>query len=115
MIDTIRKNKKAFKVFVAVLFVGLFLIGLSNTKDYGRPIDEQMEQKILLMNAKEYASILGIPAQNPVYTGIKRISESIEMDHGIAGYYLFLLIIANTGRDTLTTTYAWHYYTYCTL
>ena len=113
MIDTIRKNKKAFKVFVAVLFVGLFLIGLSNTKDYGRPIDEQMEQKILLMNAKEYASILGIPAQNPVYTGIKRISESIEMDHGIAGYYLFLPIIANTGRDTLTTTYAWHYYTYC--
>ena len=98
---------------VIVILLALFFIGLSNTRDYGRPIDEQMEQKILLMTAKEYASILGISTWNPVYTGIDRISESVEMDHGIAGYYLFLPILANTGCDTMTAMYAWHYYTYC--
>lgn len=97
---------------ILILFIFLFLFGLSNIGGYGRPIDEPPEQEILLMNIKEYSSIAGIDLDSSLFNGIDRISESIEQDHGIAAYYLFMPLFVLTGRETLSSMAAWHIYTY---
>ena len=97
---------------VLFLFIFLFLFGISNMGEYGRPIDEPPEQEILLMNIKEYSSITGLTLENSIFNGIERISESIEQDHGIAAYYLFMPLLILTGRETILSMNAWHTYTY---
>ena len=52
------------------------------------------------MNIKEYSSIVGFTLKSPVFTGIERISESVELDHGIAAYYLFTPLLIVTGLET---------------
>ena len=105
-------NDRLIRSLTVVIFVILFILGMSNISGYGLPIDEPTEQRILLMNIKEYSEIAGISLRNPVFNGIKRISESIEQDHGIAAYYLFTPILMFTGLDSLTCMYVWHVYTY---
>ena len=104
---TVIKNNK-----ILILFLFLFLFGLSNIGGYGRPIDEPPEQEILLMNIKEYSSFAGIYLDSSLFGEIDRISESIEQDHGIAAYYMFMPIFLLTGRETLSSMAAWHIYTY---
>ncbi len=100
------------KRWCIIFFALLFAFGISNTGDYGRPIDEKPEQEILLMNIKEYASIIGIDVKGAAFGGLNRISESVEQDHGIAAYYFFAPILLLTGRETLASMHTWHYYTF---
>ena len=97
---------------VFVFFAVLFIIGISNTADYGRPIDESVENDILLSNIKEYGLVFGRAVQGEAFEGIARISNSIEKDHGIAGYYLFSPILIAWKENPVLVMNLWHLYTY---
>lgn len=97
----------------ALFFVGLLLLGLFTSADYGLPCDEPAEQVILRENLMEYAiQFEGEESEAASYydaLGTVRISQSIERDHGQAAYYLAapLLLLAPDQRTTL-----WHLYTW---
>lgn len=74
--------------FIILFFTVLFIFGISNVTEYGRPIDETVETRFALMNIKEYAEVFGFELQSPVFIDLSRISESPDMDHGNAVYYV---------------------------
>lgn len=84
----IRKHPRAL---TALVFVVLFLIGLLTAPDYGMYFDQQSEAIILRENLKEYAfQLLGQDSEAiRYYDGISlpRITETPEIDHGLAPYY----------------------------
>ena len=105
-------NNEPKKRTVFVFFAVLFIIGISNIADYGRPIDESVENDILLSNIKEYGLVFGRAVQGQAFEGITRISNSIEMDHGVAGYYLFSPILIAWKENSVLVMSLWHLYTY---
>ncbi len=104
------------KLFVALFFIVLTLVGLFTSADYGLPCDEPAEQVILCENLYEYAlRFFGEDSEAARYyqgLGINRISESIERDHGQCAYYPIapLLAALEDKPDTLMT--LWHSYTW---
>ncbi len=64
------------------------------------------------MNIKEYAAVLGVDLHDTSFSGVQRISESVDLDHGIASYYLFTPILLLTGKETIASVLYWHVYTY---
>ena len=107
-------RRGAFRV--AIFFILLTGIGLLTSADYGLPCDEPAEQVILQENLKEYAcQLFGADSAAARYydaNGIRRISESIERDHGQAAYYLAapLLSLEPSAPEWMTT--LWHAYTW---
>lgn len=104
------------KVWVALLFAALTLVGLMVSPDYGLPCDEPAEQVILQENLHEYAIRLGgagsEAARYYAALGVNRISQSIERDHGQSAYYLaapLLVLLRNAPNQLLV---AWHAYTW---
>lgn len=99
-----------------ILWISLFIIGLSATVGYGCPWDEETEQQILNMNMKEYALRL-LPSDNSIYQFYEemdgsRISENIERDHGEAALYpVEIALIKNIPLSVKSL--IWHIYIYC--
>lgn len=84
------------KLAVALLFLLLTLVGLWTAGDYTGSYDELAEQGILAGNMKEYALWLervGIRSEYWLHSGYVPISESVEKDHGICGFYLYGLLM----------------------
>ena len=104
------------RIVILLVFVVLFIYGISNTTEYGRPWDEQDEIAILLANVKEYGNhplIQRIVNSTWLkYLKATPIGENIERDHGIAAYYGFVPFFYHIGYDTRPLMYAWHYYTF---
>lgn len=89
-------NERMRKAAVALFFVLLTLVGLWTVADYTGSYDETAEQAILSSNMKEYALALdklGISCEVWLESSAVPISESIEKDHGISGYYLYGLLL----------------------
>ena len=88
MFAFIRKRPAAA---VALFFLALFLLGLFTAPDYGIYFDQQSEAVILRENLKEYAfSLLGEDSDAVRYynsIGLPRITETPEIDHGMAAFY----------------------------
>ncbi len=107
-------SERKQKVFIAVFFLILTIVGLWMGTDYGMPWDESSEQRILAQNLHEYAyQILGSDSsfiQNALAKGATLISNSVERDHGVAPYYplapIFFL------DDTHLVMQIWHAYTW---
>lgn len=103
-------------VWVALFFLLLMSIGIFTAADYGLPCDEPAERIILQENIKEYVYHLFGANSDAIRTydqrGIKRISESVERDHGQSAYYLAapMLALTDTAPDLLMT--LWHAYTW---
>ena len=101
------------KYSVLIVFLILFIIGVSNLTDYGMPIDEKTEQNLLLSNIKEYSALLGIRMQNPAFKNVTFVSNHGDLDHGIACFYPFVpILLALKQTNPLILMYAWHYYIY---
>lgn len=103
------------RIYILIVFVLLFFIGLLNIKNVGVYNDEASEQEILRMNIREYAELSSYGDDVVTYyenNGIIPISSSIERDHGISAYYLFspFLPIGNISPKLLSI--LWHSYTY---
>ena len=80
---------------VALLFLLLTAVGLWTVDDYTGSYDEIAEQAILASNMKEYAlglEKLGIRCHYWLSSQAVEISQSVERDHGISGYYLYGLL-----------------------
>lgn len=101
---------------VAVFFALLTLLGLMVTDDYGPPIDESLEQRILQANMHEYAVRLLGPESEAVQwyasRGIERISQSQERDHGECAYYAFMPLLTRLLPEPDRLALAWHAYTW---
>ena len=100
------------RIWTVIFLVALFIFGISNVTEYGRPIDEPVETRFVLMNIIEYSKVFGFELKSPVFANLTRISESPDMDHGNAVYYPIVPIICQTGLDTIDSMYVWHVYTY---
>lgn len=104
-----------WKILIACFFTILFLYGITNITDYGRPWDEECEVNILRSNLKEYAIAFG-ELQWSNYDEnmhIQAISQSIEKDHGEAPYYFFVPVMyLFRNCNSLTFMYLWHIYTF---
>jgi len=96
-------------VWIVLFFVLLAGIGIFTIRDYGAPYDEIAEMCILKFNIKEYA--LQLEPENSrsyAYTFNEiRISESVERDHGICGYYLLAPWIKTLNQDMRLFSYVW--------
>ncbi|MCL1855596.1 MAG: glycosyltransferase family 39 protein, partial [Clostridia bacterium] len=107
-------GRRSGRMFVLAFFSVLFLAGLLVSGDYGLPCDEPAEQAILRENLKEYALQIGGPESEAsrYYDGlnVRRISESIEKDHGQCAYYLAAPILQVP--DGTLRTVLWHGYTW---
>ncbi len=108
--------KSASGRWTAVFFAVLALVGLLAAGDYGLPLDGPSEQGILQENLKEYAVLLlgenSAAARGYDELQIDRITESIEMDHGQAAYYLAAPLLPLRENDPETFTALWQGYTW---
>lgn len=97
------------RALVALFFVLLTLIGLMTVRDYGAPFDEIPEMGILMSNLKEYALRLeGEDSQSRAATlRARRISLSVERDHGICAYYPFAPYLLALRKGFEGNSYAW--------
>lgn len=89
------RSERMKKTAVALFFALLLLVGLCTVRDYTGSYDEIAEQMIVRSNLKEYAQYLqrvGIRLDYWLECSSKPISESIERDHGAAGFYLYGLL-----------------------
>lgn len=110
-----RMNERMTKAAVALFFVLLTLVGLWTVDDYTGSYDEIAEQAILSSNMKEYAITLeklGIEWKTWLAYDVVPISQSIEKDHGISGYYPYALVFPQVEhneflRYTLWSAWTW--------
>ena len=110
-----RMNERIRRAAVALFFALLTLVGLWTVDDYTGSYDETAEQVILSSNMKEYAlglEKLGITWDVWLESDAVPISQSIEKDHGISGYYLYGLVFPQikhneTLRYTLWSVVTW--------
>lgn len=100
---------------ISVFFVALALIGLLTIRDYGAPFDEYVEISILKANLKEYALRLAPPTEHNYYKDLNeiRISDNIERDHGISGYYPLAAILPRIAGDARAVSLIWSVLTWC--
>lgn len=109
-------SKKASALWVALFFAVLTAVGLVTSGDYGMPLDGPSEQVILQENLKEYACLLfgenSEQAQGYTAQGVQRITESIEMDHGQAAYYLAAPLLQLRSKNPSLFNTLWHMYTW---
>jgi len=102
--------------WVAVLFSLLTIVGLLTAGDYGLPLDGPSERVILQENIKEYYCLLfgedSEKVQGYDALGVQRITESIEMDHGQAAYYLAVPLFRLKNTDPYLFNVLWHMYTW---
>ncbi len=108
-------SQQTKRMMVACFFALLTLIGIWTIGDYCGSYDEIAEQLILASNMKEYAlqlEKLGVRWDTWLMRDDVPISQSIEKDHGISGYYLygllFPLVEQNEGlRYSLWSLFTW--------
>ena len=112
---TMNRTTVFWKAAAAAFFAVLMLIGLCTVGDYTGSYDELAEQGILLSNMKEYALALekaGLSSEYWLELDVLPISQSVEKDHGISGYYLYGLLFPlleehETIRHTLWSVVTW--------
>jgi len=110
-------NQKS-KLFVAILFILMTLIGLLVTPSYGMPWDELMEIRTLGSSVREYVGLFKGEENEPLKstTGIilTDISENPDIDHGQSVYYplspILFADLGPTGARNLML--AFHAYTF---
>lgn len=113
-----RLNEKTAKAAVAFFFALLMLLGLWTVNDYTGSYDELAEQAILASNLKEYALALkkaGLASDYWLKKDVVPISQSIEKDHGICGFYLYGLMLPaiehnETARSVLWSVFNWMWF-----
>lgn len=103
------------KTATALFFAMLTLIGILTIDDYTGSYDESAEQVILCSNMKEYALALektGIRMEYWLENGAVPISQSIEKDHGISGYYLYGLLFPHISQNQPLRYSLWSLFTW---
>ena len=103
------------KTATALFFTMLTLIGILTIDDYTGSYDESAEQVILCSNMKEYALALektGIRMEYWLENGAVPISQSIEKDHGISGYYLYGLLFPHISQNQPLRYSLWSLFTW---
>lgn len=117
MLEAIKKDRK--KQVIIILAVA-FLLGMAVSGQYGAYVDQYTETNICGMNLKEYMyRLLGDdkPHDRMEYRfmvsfgNIGRITDSVEIDHGVAPYYPVGMLVFLQGR-TAFSSYVWHYFTF---
>ncbi len=118
--------KRHARLFTCLFFAGVLLLGFFTTGGYGQPWDEPAEMNILRMNLWEFAKVVGADlsafetraaAERPLIsdqmpTAFVPISQSVERDHGMAGYYpLFGLVMKDSLAPALMLQ-LWHGHTW---
>lgn len=104
-----------WKIIIVTFFTIMFLYGITNITDYGRPWDEGGEINILRQNLKEYALAFGESQWSNYYEDmhIQAISQSVEKDHGESPYYFFVPVMyIFQNCNSLIFMYLWHLYTF---
>ena len=97
-----KRNERMARAAAAFFLAALMLIGLWTVNDYTGSYDETAEQAILSSNMKEYALALervGVRWAAWLESDAVPISQSIEKDHGISGYYLYGLLFPLIGQN----------------
>lgn len=102
---------------VAVFFVLLLLLGLFTAGDYGIYIDQQSEAAILRENLKEYAvQLLGENSKAVQYynsISLPRITETAEIDHGMAAFYPLAPFMTRMDSDPASLFPLWNGLCWC--
>lgn len=111
-----RGQKRHESRWVTLFFVGLLLLGLLASPDYGLPCDEPAEQVILKENMMEYALHLFQKDSHAFLyyadQGIQPISQSVEKDHGQCAYYPFVPLLSLQNSHPHEVMVLWRAYTW---
>lgn len=102
------------KCVIAVTLLLMFLFGMHFVREAGVYFDEASEQRILYNNILQYSETFHVEKLAGWFRGRGAIPicEDIEMDHGIAPYYLSVpFLILTDGRANMQSL-VWHIYTY---
>lgn len=109
--------RKHSRLLVAAAFLVLFLIGLLTAPDYGIYFDQQSEMTILRENMKEYAHyLLGDDSEAIQYynhIGLPRITETVEIDHGMAVFYPLAPFMTRMDADQSSLFPLWNMLAWC--
>lgn len=109
--------QKHSRLLVASAFLLLFLIGLLTASDYGIYMDQQSEMTILRENLKEYAHyLLGDDSEAMQYynrIGLPRITETVEIDHGMAVFYPLAPLMTRMDYDQPSLFPLWNMLAWC--
>lgn len=108
VIKQIISNK--WNIIKILIFVILFVFGISFLPKIGNNFDSYSEQAILLSNIKEYNKIFKNKELDNKLSYIDEISKSIEKDHGIAPYYPLTSVVLNLPYHKWIN--VWHMYTF---
>ena len=111
-------NEKSgiMRLISVLLFAILFGISFMAVFSYGQPWDEQEEVGIFFSNMREYAVQAGLEDRISWFFEkypVPRISESVEMDHGMAAYYALFPVYLMARLTAGAAMYVWHSYTFC--
>ncbi len=108
------KRLKNNKIFIILTFIAMFIFGLFFLMDINANFDEFTEQDILKGNIMQYSQYLGIDELTAYFEkqGVTPIQESVEIDHGIAPYYLFAPLLLIKYISPHYVSILWHLYTY---
>ncbi len=102
---------------VAIFLLMLFVLGLFTAPDYGIYFDQQSEAVILRENLKEYAvQLLGENSGAVRYynqIGLPRITETAEIDHGMAAFYPLAPFMTRMDGDQSTLFPLWNMLSWC--
>ncbi|MBE5794483.1 MAG: hypothetical protein E7323_07370 [Clostridiales bacterium] len=108
---------KHSRLLMAAAFLLLFLIGLLTAPDYGIYFDQQSEMVILRENMKEYAHyLLGDDSPAVQYydsIGLPRITETVEIDHGMAAFYPLAPLMIRMDTDQPSLFPLWNMLAWC--
>lgn len=109
--------RKHSALLTAVFFLLLFLVGLFTAPDYGIYFDQQSEAVILRENLKEYAvQLLGEESEAVRYYNsihLPRITETPEIDHGMAAFYPLAPFMTRMDSDQSTLFPLWNGLSWC--
>lgn len=123
MTETLSRTKarKACSLLIILCFVLMLFVSALTADDYGMPMDEPIEIKILLMNVREAAETFLSEDNQLSYElndrGVPAIANSEERDHGQSVYYPFALYLlkytnmCHTDVEYVTVSNAYHLYT----
>ena len=95
------------RIGVAAFFLLLTVIGMFTLRDYTGSYDQSVQRYILKVNLHEYATLLGMDGQNPLWEGLPAIRDFVERDHGISPMYVCAPFLSMMESSSYTGSLIW--------
>ena len=103
-------RKPWHRIWIALFFAALLLIGLATVRDYGMPFDEFIEMQVLDSTLREYAVHW---SPESYFAGQGRpLMEIANRDRGICMYYPLALVIPSIQDNIRIYSYVWSVFTW---